>query len=135
MDDRWVPNAENLISNRMKTMVTGLQALGNRVFVADLINRDELNPSWNETLVRKVWNNNTANEILQIPLGGSDIRCWGNEQAGTCTVKTLNNFIKGIQTGPNLPWRIPSEPKYPLENRTVCLKSLVGETSSPLHSA
>lgn len=44
--------------------------LDGKVFVADLITHFESGNHWNEGLVRTIWDESIANQILQIPLGG-----------------------------------------------------------------
>lgn len=61
--------------------------------------------SWNEHLINSLCDRATANIILQIPLGGIEIRCWGSSPAGTCTVKSLDHHISHPTIGPHLPWK------------------------------
>lgn len=47
--------------------------------------------SWNENVIRKMWDKEVADKILIIPLRGKDVRCWASEKAGTCSMKAIYN--------------------------------------------
>lgn len=46
------------------------EILDGKVFLADLITHFESGNHWNEGLVRTIWDESTANQILQIPFVG-----------------------------------------------------------------
>lgn len=44
-------------------------------------------------------------QIENIPLRGSDIRCWGDEPVGSCSIKALYKALDKPPSGPHLPWQ------------------------------
>lgn len=39
-----------------------------------------------------------------LPLGGGNIACWRNENAGTCLTNSLYRFLNSSLLGPHMPW-------------------------------
>lgn len=66
-------------------------AVENIKTVLDLIVEKGQTISWNENVVRNMWDKEVANKILIIPLGGKDVTYWASEKAGACSVKAIYN--------------------------------------------
>lgn len=60
---------------------------------------------WNRELITQLWDNQTTDPLVQIPLGGYDTRCWGSHPAGTCSVKSIYKSLAHMPIGPHLPWK------------------------------
>lgn len=78
---------------------------------------------WNHTLITYLWERDTAELIVQIPLGGIDIRCWGNNPACTCTLKSLYHIRAIPQLAPItlgiVGIRLPGQAQaFPMEGNT-----------------
>lgn len=58
-----------------------------------------------EALLATLWPPFIVQAILQIPLGTSDLVCWRDEPAGSCTYKSLYNHLFQRSMGPALPLR------------------------------
>lgn len=64
-----------------------------------------LNVSWNMTLIKSLWDENTVSKILSIYPGGTDIRCWGMEPDGSCSTEAISMAADPLGCGPHLPWK------------------------------
>eukprot|EP00268_Persea_americana_P025301 TRINITY_DN24663_c0_g3_i1.p2 TRINITY_DN24663_c0_g3~~TRINITY_DN24663_c0_g3_i1.p2 ORF type:complete len:120 (+),score=13.12 TRINITY_DN24663_c0_g3_i1:101-460(+) len=58
--------------------------------------------SWNVN-IDTIWEEGIKKKIIEIPLGGVDIRCWGTEPPGHCSTKALCKSLKVNEMGPHLP--------------------------------
>lgn len=84
--------------------------------VSDLMTEKDTNPpGWDLMKLNNQWDSIIVNSITQILVGGQDIRCWGNETAGTCSVKAIYQCLQNSIPGPHFPWtqkwKIPIAPQ------------------------
>lgn len=122
---KWVPYVESLADAPLKTP---LDSIGFPInLVSDLTIQNEGGSHWNRNLLNKLWDEEIVEQIENIPLRGSDIRCWGDEPVGSCSIKALYKALDKPPSGPHLPWKrlwvskLPSKlfffPRRVLQNR------------------
>lgn len=87
--------------------------------------------------------NNIAKRILNTPLGGEHVMCWGSERAWTCSLKAWYKHISPSLVGPQFPWKIvwnlylPSKLKmfaWKVLLDILSLQPKLGSQSDPLAS-
>lgn len=101
LNNYWVPGLGPLRNMLRKT--TNPNDPLSVVWVKDPIDHDPFGVRWNLPLLRSLWEEHVVQAIVSLPLGGTDIRCWENELAGTCRFKTLYKHLLPRHICPSLP--------------------------------
>lgn len=60
---------------------------------------------WNRDLLALLRPDEIVVRIMQLPLGGEDLRCWKSEPSGMCIFKTFYKEVQGTTYGPQLAWK------------------------------
>lgn len=98
-DDHWLLGVASLREHHLNS-----QVIHNFQAVEDLIKQDQRGLHWNVEVLTSLWDPEIVEKIKSIPLGGEDIRCWGEEPAVMCFVKPLYKSLLSKQIGPQLLW-------------------------------
>lgn len=98
----WIPQ---IGTPPIPTNLCSLDQLSTLATVADLTIEIKGWTQWNHNLIIHLWDRDTAELIIQLPLGGSDIRGWGNNLAGNCVLKSLYHDLSHSPIVPHYPWR------------------------------
>ena len=75
----------------------------------------------------RLWPAVIVQEIISIPQGACNIRCWQQEPASTCTFKTIYKHFHPRVTGPTFPWRILWRLKLRTRLQLFCWRLLLGK--------
>lgn len=114
--DNWIPGVGKSTRDHCIDQILLCSLPTQRV--SDLILDQNDHLQWNLPILHKLWDEQMANIIQSIPLGGSDIRCWDKEEAGKCTIKAIYKLIQPRSTGSNQKWtqlwklELPSKIKF-----------------------
>ena len=101
--DQWIVGIEVLAKYPTKSGSEQLQDTLHKV--KDLIPINGNGNHWNREIIKAIWEDPIADKILDLPLRGTDVRCWMAEPAGKCTVKGLYKYLlHPLPFGPHFPW-------------------------------
>ena len=101
--DRRVPQVQSLAPVPLNVSLDSFDS--QLAWVSNLIVNNEEGLTWNRALLDRLWEHDIVDKITTIPLGGSNIRCWGSEPAGSCTIRALYRALEQPLMGPHFPWK------------------------------
>lgn len=73
--------------------------------ISGLIQDMSTQPTPNKDLLKSLWEDDIVSKLNQIPIVGQDIRFWGSQPAGTCSLKAIYKFIDCQTMGSHLTWK------------------------------
>lgn len=98
MSDQWIPGLESTPPLRDRAPLTSGK-------VVDLIYQCNGRIEWKIDILHRLRPAEVVSKILSIPLGGTDIPCWGPHPAGSRPFKALCQLIQTRSFGPHRSWR------------------------------
>lgn len=97
LDDVWIPRMDSTLPLMPTSTI-------NPSTVKDLILHTDRGNEWKRQIIHQLWPPDVAAKITVLPLGRSDISCWGSHPAGSCPFKAICQILQPRSVGPQKPW-------------------------------